>query len=490
MNEYPYKKRVVAGDVPELKPYDYTRQLDSIARDMGNLSEQTSKIAQQNFLNSFELESRKAMAESYERNMNNPAQLEEEQNKIKTKFVSALPTKEMREQAKAQFDIHAMGYLGKAKENLYNQQFKELQASTFDRTNTVLNDIQGLGKDLYNPNLGISGTAANSIGMDIVSLEQMITQKDERGNRVVSPEREASFRAEIRKRLTASDLDHFDGLNTLADKEKFYKAYKDKKTKKIWLDPEDERGYSEQGMTENNTDWPTYERNLKAMERELEIMKKESLKDMSEQDKGNFAAEKIAVLERLDAVQRDLKNDAKYNPLKVVAFLQEVNDFGTNQATAFKGANGSFSYFLEPNEMYQYRKKVLDEYWDDTLEALTNQPDDTNFSYGMALLNTFFEKNKDFRGLNEYDRMEMLSDYYRQLAPTVPADAMQSRVSGSYRSAVREAAERAIEDFAASNKKFDTYSKNVILTTPKGMKTVFITEERPLPGRVLPNMKA
>ena len=281
----PYKQQIVAGDVPQLKPFDYTKQLDAIAADMGELSQKTAKMAEQTFINNFELESRKALAEAFDRNMNNPAQLETEQNKIMLKFVSALPSKELREQAKLRFNVHAMGYLGRAKENLYNQQYKELQASTLDRTNTILNDVQELGKDLHNANLGVSGTAANSIGMDIVSLEDMLSQKDARGNMVISPERQASLREEVRKRLTASDLDHFNSLGTPQEMEKFYKEYKAKNTKKIWLDPEDERGYSEQGMNENNTDWPTYERNLALMEKTLEAAKKESLKGLAEQEK-------------------------------------------------------------------------------------------------------------------------------------------------------------------------------------------------------------
>lgn len=471
---YPYKQKEIAEDIQPLKPYDYTRQLDAIARDMGHISQQTAKMAEQNFINNFELESRKALAESYDRNMNNPAQLEEEQTKIMQKFVSALPGKELRDAAKLRFQVHAMGYLGKAKENLYNQQFKELQATTLDRTNTILNDIQGLGKDLHNANLGVSGTAANSIGLDIVSLEQMLTQKDERGNMVMSPERQASMRNEIRKRLTASDLDHFNDLDSMAAKEKFYQAYKDKKTKKIWLDPEDERGYSEQGMTENNTDWDVYERNLAAMEKTINAAKTESLKGLAEAEKNQFAVNKIKMLTRLDVAKEQLALDEKTNPFKVLAFLQQVNDLTTNGATAYKGSDGRLAYYLEPSEAYQYQKDVLKNYWEDTLAALNKQPDKTYFSYGLGAINKFFDQNKNFHGLNEFDKMDIMQEYYRQMAASVPADMLQSRVDIAYTKPTLEAAQRAIQNFALRSKKYNQYAKNVILTTPAEIKTTVL----------------
>lgn len=476
MPQYPYKKQVIAGDVPELKPFDYTRQLDAIARDMGDISQKTAQMAQQHFLNTFELESRKALAESYERNMNNPAQLEAENNKIMVKFVSALPTKEMREEAKARFGVHAMGYLGKAKENLYNQQFKELQASTLDRTNVVLNDIQGLGKDLHNANLGVSGTAANSIGLDIVSLEQMLTQKDERGNMVMSPERQASLRNEVRKRLTASDLDHFNDLETLAQKQAFYNQYKDKKAKKIWLDPNDERGYSEQGMNDNNTDWNTYQSNLEAMAKTLQSAKQESLKGLAEQEKNQFAINKIKVLTRLDVAKEQLANDEKVNPFKVLSFLQQVNDLTTNGQTAYQGSDGRLAYYLEPSEAYSYQKDVLKNYWDDTIATLEKQPDKTYFSYGLGAINQFFEKDRRFRGLNEYDKMDIMQEYYRQMVASVPAEALQSRVDIAYQKETMDAAQRAIQNFAMRSKKYSQFAKNMILTTPKDIQTTIVEE--------------
>lgn len=485
----PYKKEIVATDVPQLKPFDYSRQLDSIAEDMNRLSNKTAEMAKANFINTFDMESRKALADAYDRNMNNPAQLEKEQAKIQQKYVSALPTKELRDSAKLRFNIHAMGYLGKAKENLYNQEYRQLQASTLDRTNVILNDIQENGKDLLNSNLGVSGAAANSIGSDLITLNEMLSSTDARGNMVVSPERQAALKDEVRKRLTASDLDHFNGLGTMKEKEAFYKQYKDKATKKIWLDPEDKRGYSEQGMTENNTDWPTYERNLAAMEKTFEAAKQAAEKGMSDLEQNQFAIIKIKEALRLDVMQEGLAEDEKVNPYKVLAFLQQVNDLTTKAEHAYKMRDGRIAYYLEPSEAYKYKSDVLKKYWTDTLATFEKQNDNTNFSYGLKQINLFFEKNKDFHGLNEFDRMDIMQEYYRQLSAVMSPENMQSAARFGLYSTIDEAARQAIQNTVMRDKKFSQYAKNMILTTPKEIKATYITEQSPLPGNILPNIK-
>lgn len=472
----PYKKQVVTADVPQLKPFDYTKQLDSIASDMEKLSAKTADMAKTSFLNNFELESRKALEESFERNSNNPAQLQAEQQKIQQKFISALPSKEMREEAKLRFTVHAMGYMGKAKQNQYNQELKALQASTLDKANVITNNIRSLGKGLYDTNLSISGTAANTIGLEIASLESMTAEIDAQGNFVLSPEKQAILKDNVRTQLTLADMDFFNGLGTTKEKENFYKAYKAKTTKKIWLDPEDERGYSEQAMTENNTDWPTYEKNLAAMERTLEAAKQESLKWLADQEKNQFAVNKIGVLERLDVLREQMKveDGESVNPYRVLSFLQQVNDLTTNSKMAFQGSDGRIVYYLEPSEAYKYRSDVLKNYWTDTLAALKKQPDDTYFSYGLKAIEKFFDKNKAFNGLNEYDQMDIMQEYYRQLSASVPADVMQSRADIGYQKETMDAAQRSIQSFALRSKKFSEYAKNVILTTPKEIKTTTI----------------
>lgn len=472
----PYKKEIIAADVPQLKPFDYKRQLDSIASDMEKLSAKTADMAKTSFLNNFELESRKALEESFERNSNNPAQLKAEQQKIQQKFISALPSKEMREEAKLRFTVHAMGYMGKAKQNQYNQELKALQASTLDKANVITNNIRSLGKGLYDTNLSVSGTAANTIGLEIASLESMTAERDAQGNFVLSPEKQAILKDNVRTQLTLADMDFFNGLGTTKEKENFYKAYKAKKTKKIWLDPEDERGYSEQAMTENNTDWPTYEKNLAAMERTLEAAKQESLKGLADQEKNQFAVNKIGVLERLDVLREQMKveDGESVNPYRVLSFLQQVNDLTTNSKMAFQGSDGRIAYYLEPSEAYKYRSDVLKNYWTDTLAALKKQPDDTYFSYGLKAIEKFFDKNKAFNGLNEFDQMDIMQEYYRQLSASVPADVMQSRADIGYQKETMDAAQRAIQSFALRSKKFSEYAKNVILTTPKEIQQTVI----------------
>lgn len=488
----PYKKQVVTADVPQLKPFDYTRQLDSIASDMEKLSAKTADMAKTSFLNNFELESRKALEESFERNSNNPAQLQAEQQKIQQKFISALPSKEMREEAKLRFAVHAMGYMGKAKQNQYNQELKALQASTLDKANVITNNIRSLGKGLYDTNLSVSGTAANTIGLEIASLESMTAERDAQGNFVLSPEKQAILKDNVRTQLTLADMDFFNGLGTTKEKENFYKAYKAKKTKKIWLDPEDERGYSEQAMTENNTDWPTYERNLATMERTLEVAKQEIAKGMAQEDTGIFATLKVGEMERLDTEVAELEKESKTNPFKVLAFLQEVEDL-TKPSHGYQRKDGMRAPFLEPKEAYDYRKDVREKYLSDTIAAIDKPGDKTNFSFGFARIKEFFDQNAKSHGLNDYDRMDMLREYYLQMIHSgIPTGALQDNASVAYNQQVADATQRTISNFVAKSRKFNEHEKNIVLTTPKEIKTHYVAEERPLPGvygSPWPNMK-
>ena len=103
-----YKKQVIAGDIPEVKPYDTTKMFRTISETANGIANATAKLAEQNFMNRFDIEQRKQLNECYERNLNNPKQLEIEQQKIKLNLVKALPNSKMRNEAMARFEMHAM----------------------------------------------------------------------------------------------------------------------------------------------------------------------------------------------------------------------------------------------------------------------------------------------------------------------------------------------------------------------------------------------
>lgn len=443
----PYKKEIIAADVPQLKPFDYTRQLDSIASDMEKLSAKTADMAKTSFLNNFELESRKALEESFERNSNNPAQLQAEQQKIQQKFISALPSKEMREEAKLRFAVHAMGYMGKAKQNQYNQELKALQASALDKANVITNNIRSLGKGLYDTNLSVSGTAANTIGLEIASLESMTAERDAQGNFVLSPEKQAILKDNVRTQLTLADMDFFNGLGTTKEKENFYKAYKAKKTKKIWLDPEDERGYSEQAMTENNTDWPTYEKNLAAMEHQLNTLKQERLKGLQQEVQNKFASAEYATKMRIEWMNETLKNkQAQGDPIGIYEALSPLAYILDNATQpAYTDPEGRGLYLIDMNkealplskQFVPYARQAVDDFMSN------KSKEKSRFGSGLQVLRQVIKNDPS---LNDYDQLDLVTYFYRETRdnPAFKGINLMEPADAATRPDIMKAAQKAI----------------------------------------------
>ena len=98
-----------------------------------------------------------------------------------------------------------------------------------------------------------------------------------------------------------------------------------------------------------------------------------------------------------------------------------------------------------------------------------------------------WDKFVNSHGLNEFDRMDVVREYYRQMASSVPN--MQDAAGIGNQAQTMQAAQIAFSNFVAKSTKFNEHEKNIVLTTPKEIKTVYITGEQPLPGRNLPNIK-
>lgn len=260
MPQYPYKKQVIAGDVPELKPFDYTRQLDATAQSMEQLSEKTAQMARANFLNTFEIESRQMLTEVYERNKNNPEQLLKEQEKARVGLLKGLPTKELRNEANVQFQIHAMPYLQKSKENLYRQEYEKTQAGIYDYITQGLNDIENFGDAFYSANPENSRDSLAAATLIFTGIVNRIGRADKDGNYYLTPREQAAYKQKLNVALTKSARSYYDKL---PDNEKvnFAKEYEQGATMINAFDPENPDQLIKMNISKI-LDRDTYEENL------------------------------------------------------------------------------------------------------------------------------------------------------------------------------------------------------------------------------------
>lgn len=205
-------------------------------------------------------------------------------------------------------------------------------------------------------------------------------------------------------------------------------------------------------------------------------------KGMNEVDARQFGINKGVVAVRLDLSLDKIKNSKEVNPYDVFSLLNQIDDFTTKAETGYKNRDGSISFYLEPNEAYQYRKEIL-KYFDALMEKLDNPDKNTYFNYGMEAIDMEWDKQAASHGLNEFDRMDVVQEYYRQMAATVPH--MDDRADIAYQPQTMEAAQKAFASFVMRSKKFNEREKNIVLSTPKEIKTRFITGVETL-GKVRP----
>ena len=243
-----YKKQVIADGLREVKPYDHTQMFKTISATAREISDATAKLAEQTFMNNFEVEQRKMLADSYERNMNNPAQLEAEQRKIKLNLVKALPNSKMRNEAMARFEIHAMPYVQKAKENLYKQKFEEAQASTLQYIDETIKNVENNAAYLYGDNLAASGSIITATMADIDGVLQRISTPDEQGNYHLNPSARVAIQERLNQAITMGARNYFDSLSP-TDKIAFAKDYENKSVWVNSLDPKSPTGFGKTNIS-------------------------------------------------------------------------------------------------------------------------------------------------------------------------------------------------------------------------------------------------
>ena len=473
-----YKKQVIAGDIPEVKPYDTTKMFRTISETANGIANATAKLAEQNFMNRFDIEQRKQLNECYERNLNNPKQLEIEQQKIKLNLVKALPNSKMRNEAMARFEMHAMPYMQKAKENLYKQTFNEAQASTIEMVDLKINDMREKAADLYSPDLAVAGTSINALGLDIAELGDLVSRKDERGNSYFTPAQIAASKREIRQIMTAGAVPYFESLDAQGMRD-FYKQYKEKTVEMNFASQEDPSGFVKQKMNEHNTDWAVYEKNLAYMGKVIDEMDKQEKKGKAEMDSLTFGVNKVKVAERLGISLQTILSENEIDPYKVLSFLDEVDDLTTNAKTAYTNQDGSVSFYLEPKDMYEYKEKLYP-VWEDIIKKLDDPDKKTNFGYGLNALAEKYDNIAKSHGLNDFDRMDIAREYFRQLKAT--GVDMQDRVSVLETKPVLESVEKAFQSFVMRSNKIAQAEKNRILSTPAEIKTTYLFGEKPTPS--------
>ena len=468
-----YKKQVIAGDIPEVRPYDTTKMFRTISETANGIANATAKLAEQNFMNRFDIEQRKQLNECYERNLNNPKQLEIEQQKIKLNLVKALPNSKMRNEAMARFEMHAMPYMQKAKENLYKQTFNEAQASTIEMVDLKINDMREKAADLYSPDLAVAGTSINALGLDIAELGDLVSRKDERGNSYFTPAQIAASKREIRQIMTAGAVPYFESLDAQGMRD-FYKQYKEKTVEMNFANQDDPSGFVKQKMNEHNTDWEVYEKNLAYMGKVIDEMDKQEKKGKAENDALQYSINKIGVKMRLDLNWEKIKNETKTDPYKVLSFLNEIDDLTTNKNNAYKGQDGQISFYLKPEEAYQYQKEILP-YWEDVMKELNDPNKKTTFGYGLDALKVKYDNIAKEHGLNEYDYIDLVQGYYRQLKTT--GVSMDDGISRGSVLPSLDSVKNSFTEFVMKSTKISQKAKNKILSTPDTIKTLDISDK-------------
>lgn len=416
MADYPYKRRIIAADVQEVKPFDTSKALEAISQTSANISDATARLSREAYLNNFEIESRQMLLDAYDRNQNNPDQLSKENQKIKINLVKTLPSERLRNEAMTRFEIHAMPYMQRAKENLYNQKFEEAQVSAAKKTDLIINDMREQAANLYSGNIALAGESIMAFGDNLNSLQGMVNQRDERGNAYFSPAQRAAAEEQIRIIMTAGAVPFFDRLSEQEQKA-FYENYRDKKTLMNTIDANSPTGFNTMSMNEKNTDWPTYEKNLAYFERvisETEKKKKEGRNQIYSQQ---YAMAKAKFLQGVDmriSTYKEMDKNGETLPVfEVFSTLQELNDKAT---TPFqRREDGTVDYLLDPVAGEYYQKlKEMTPFLSRVIEDVRNDDakSNTNFGYGIGLISEIADKDET---LNDRDISTLLDNYYQEI---------------------------------------------------------------------------
>lgn len=221
----------------------------------------------------------------------------------------------------------------------------------------------------------------------------------------------------------------------------------------------------------------TIEEKIRWREKALEVQRTEQeqlKKGWDLIDSRQFSLNKAKLAGLLDLSLERMKNAEEVTPAEFFSFLNQIDDLTTKEKTGYVNKDGSVAFYLEPNEYYQYQKDVL-KYFDDVIEQLDKPDQSTYFSYGLSAIDMEFDKFAKSHGLNEFDRMDITQEYYRQMAATVPN--MMDGADIAYQPQTMEAAQKAFSSFVMRSKKFNEREKNIVLTTPATIKRRYITQE-------------
>lgn len=188
-------------------------------------------------------------------------------------------------------------------------------------------------------------------------------------------------------------------------------------------------------------------------------------------DSRQFGINKAKLTARLNLSLERMKEAEEVNPAEFFSFLNQIDDLTTKSSTGYTNKDGNVAFYLEPSDYYQYQKEAL-KFLDGVITQLDKPDQSTYFSYGLSAIDMEFDKMAASHGLNEFDRLDIMQEYYRQMAATVPN--MMDGADVAYQPQTMEAAQKALSSFVMRSKKFNEREKNIVLTTPKEIKTKFI----------------
>ena len=365
----PYKKQMTTeGQVPSLELPDNRRTFSTISQSAYNLSEATAALSKQAFISKYEVQSRKLLMQSYENNQNNPEQLLKEQQKIRVGLLQALPTAQMRDEYSARFEVQAMPYIQKAKENLYNTTFEDTQAAIMEDIDTTISSVEKNSAALYSDNPAASAATISATLMDADRIINNISIPDEKGNFYLAPAQRVAVKNNINKAITAGARYYFDSLPTVKQKMAFAKQYAEGKAKINVIDPKSESGFNKVGI-ENITDRQQLESNInyfktfftKSAEPKTNPNVYVALE--SEVDNGNFDQKKInyAYTQGQLSLSDKSKLEERANSLIPSAKKQAVSLINSKfSASNLDARFGDINYVREKALQSFYQKVQLD----------------------------------------------------------------------------------------------------------------------------------
>lgn len=169
--------------------------INQVGQTINATGQYLQKQAEAMYINEFQTAASKASREIYEKNKDNPVQLEKELNDYKKSILSNTPNY-LAPQFSEEFDRLSFRRVNLAKDAYLKQQRLSSRLSMENRANEIQNNIVDAVDDVYSNNEGLSPEqiatkqilAGDVINGSMQSYNEMLYQTDDAGNPIYTPE--------------------------------------------------------------------------------------------------------------------------------------------------------------------------------------------------------------------------------------------------------------------------------------------------------------